>query len=553
MSCPGVFEQVSRESDESPQAAHIDRKPDRSALFLLWVFCFFLTAYFLTTKGYPFFVDEELMLETTASIVEKADFDTPCHPWTTKPGRHHRCYSNFGIGQSLYEIPFYLAAQRLIPERTVNRKQLVQQAVSLSAPVIAALLAVQMILCTTALGFTRKTAFGMALLLGFGTMIWPYSKMLFRDPLQNLLLFSSITTLIMERRSSVNESSRRSFFRRHLLIIAGILLGAGITVKETMVLFAPLAAAYAIIGRSSKVKRSLVFGIPVVAGCLICLIYNFIRFENCLDFGYTGQTMQLGMTTPLPEGLFGLLFSSGRSIFLYNPVLVLAIPAIPAFFRRFPKEGLLLFGVCLVNILFISKYWTWGGSWAWGPRFLLIMVPLMILPIAVIMDQLRKDRLKKYIAILIVIVSIAVQIPGVTMHIAPYLSLIANDVKLFPLTYNEGASIRNDLIHVDFIPQFSPLWGLSWTLKHSLTLPFLDRSTIRENMKNDCPWGTISSHWIPENPDKALGMGPDLLITVWKQTRPGIFPYLVLVYLLDAAICVFCYYRIRKKLVCGQS
>ncbi len=177
--------------------------------------------------------------------------------------------------------------------------------------------------------------------------------------------------------------------------------------------------------------------------------------------------------------------------------------------------------------MFTAKYWTWGGSWAWGPRFLLILVPLAVLPVGVVWNQITNTPWKKRGVFGLIIISVLVQIPGVTMHIAPYLSMVAYDVHLFPITYETGSEIRNDLIHVDFIPQFSPLWGLSWSLKHALTMPFRERSRIRESMKQDCPWGTISAKWIPENPDKALGIGPDLLGFVWKQSRPELFQFLI--------------------------
>ncbi len=158
--------------------------------FLFLVFCFFLSAYLLTLKGYPLFVDEELMMETTVNMIENSDFNTIHHPWTTKAGRNGLHYSNYGIGQSVYEIPFYLAAKIVIPKDIAGRKELLQTVVSTSAPVIASLLAVMMILSASALGCSRKNSWRIALLTGFCTMVWPYSKMLFRDPLQNLLLFS---------------------------------------------------------------------------------------------------------------------------------------------------------------------------------------------------------------------------------------------------------------------------------------------------------------------------------------------------------------------------
>lgn len=320
-------------------------------------------------------------------------------------------------------------------------------------------------------------------------------------------------------------------------------------VKETMILFAPILAIYLLHRKHLKFRRLLAFGFPLLAGVSICLLYNVFRFDNWLDFGYTRQTMQLGFSTPIVEGLFGLLISSGRGFFIYNPVLILSLFALPVFFRRFPAEACLFSGIFLVHLLFISKYWTWDGSWAWGPRFLLILVPITAVPIAVFHEELAKKRWKRLLFVMLVITSVLVQIPGLIMHVAPYFSLIAHDVRLFPSSYDDGVTFRNDMIHVDFIPQFSPIWGLLWTLKHSVSIPFVDVSEINLRMKEDCPWGTLSPSLIPANPEKALGIGPDLLIVLWKHSRPDTFIVVSVFYLINALIAVFCYIRIRKMLV----
>jgi Dolichyl-phosphate-mannose-protein mannosyltransferase len=495
------------------------------------VFILFLTAYLLTMKGYPLFVDEELMYQTAVNLVEEGVPYTTFHPQITKTGRYGLSYSNFGLGQSFYEIPFYIMAKFLVPRSGLSSGFVLSAAVFPSAPVLMALIMTLFFWVSIGLKSRFSTALRNTLILGFCTMCWPYSKMLFRDPLQTLCLLLSAALLLRNTRQPSSV----------VVLGAGGAMGYGLIVKETMIIYVPLLLGYLLwTSRDKRVVNAAIFLAPCIAGGLFCLGYNYYRFNDFFDFCFTADNLAYGMSTPVGEGGFGLLFSSGRGFFVFNPVTVLMFAGIPSFYRRFRAETLLFLSLSIVTFGFYSKFWTWGGSWAWGPRFLLIITPFAVFFTGEGIDVCSRTRVKKTFVIILILLSIAVQIPGVTMHIAPYLSMIAHDLQLLPLTSGKGTEIRNDLIHVDFIPQFSPIWGLSWTMKHSLTLPFRDRLEIREAMRLDCPWRSISADWVPEYPDKALGAGPDLFPVLCKLNMPKAMTVVYTVYIVIACICILC-------------
>ena len=69
---------------------------------------------------------------------------------------------------------------------------------------------------------------------------------------------------------------------------------------------------------ATRVRRGLLSGLPVVAAVLVTLYYNDVRFGNPLDTGYLrDDTLGIGSFW---AGLAGLLFSPGRSVFLYSPI-----------------------------------------------------------------------------------------------------------------------------------------------------------------------------------------------------------------------------------------
>jgi len=507
-------------------------------LLVLWVFCFFLSSYCLTIKGYPLFADEKLMYRTAVNLVEYGTPDTDFHSLITKKGRHGFNYSNFGLGQSLYEIPFYLTSKLFHPKSKTQRQFIETTAVAFSAPVLMSLIALFTLLLSRILNYSWRHSWRNALLLGFCSMCWPYSKMLFRDPLQTLLLLICITCAIKARSSKPGLT----------LFFSGVALGFGFIVKETMVVYFPFLLGYILwTQKENRLKSAVNFSIPCFVGGISCLCYNYYRFSDFWDFCYTSVNYKYGMSTPFIEGIYGLLISTGRGFFIFNPITVLAIGGIVLLLKRHRKESILFISIIIITVLFYAKFWSWGGSWAWGPRFLLVITPYMAVMSGMYIDKAKGK--KRIIITGLIIISIIVQIPGVIMHIAPYLSLVANDVHLFPLTQEKDTRIRSDLIHVDFIPQFSPIWGLSWTLKHALSMPFKDRFQIRKAMQEDCPWSNISPDWVPEFPDKALGAGPDLLLLMWKNSYPASFPFAVGFFLLDALFALFCLVKIRKCII----
>jgi hypothetical protein len=94
--------------------------------------------------------------------------------------------------------------------------------------------------------------------------------------------------------------------------------------------------------------------------------------------------------TPFHAGFFGALFSPEKSVFLFDPLLVLAIVLAVVGWRRFAPEikAYLVMGFALVLIYtsFYARYTVWSGDFAWGDRYVstsvqfaaLLAVPLLL-------------------------------------------------------------------------------------------------------------------------------------------------------------------------------
>jgi hypothetical protein len=134
------------------------------------------------------------------------------------------------------------------------------------------------------------------------------------------------------------------------------------------------------LGRGKAVKSIFPLIVFPAFAILTLLTHNLIRYDDPLMFGYAGQSFD---NFPL-TGAFGLLFSPGRSVFLYAPPLMLSLALFPRFWRANNRmaEAILMAG--LIALLFYGSWWAWDGGTSWGPRFLVPLMPLWMLPLGMI-------------------------------------------------------------------------------------------------------------------------------------------------------------------------
>jgi hypothetical protein len=95
-------------------------------------------------------------------------------------------------------------------------------------------------------------------------------------------------------------------------------------------------------------------------------------------------------STPFHEGFLGALFKPEKSIFLFDPLLVLAILLLVVLWRRLSPEvrayGVTSLLLLLGYISFYARYTYWAGDFAWGDRYVstsvelaaLLAVPLLL-------------------------------------------------------------------------------------------------------------------------------------------------------------------------------
>jgi hypothetical protein len=93
-------------------------------------------------------------------------------------------------------------------------------------------------------------------------------------------------------------------------------------------------------------------------------------------------------STPFHEGVLGALFKPEKSIFLFDPLLVLTLLLLALLWKRLDGEvrAYAVFSLLLLvgYISFYARYTYWAGDFAWGDRYVSTaaqMVALLSLPL----------------------------------------------------------------------------------------------------------------------------------------------------------------------------
>ena len=309
-----------------------------------------------------------------------------------------RFYSPFGIGQSIYNLPFYVAGSLVagaIGERFGAPDMLPKAAVALGSAFAAAACVWVVYLFAWRLSGDSRAAALAALGLAFGSALWPYSKFGFNAPLTALALTTGVYGVWL----AIDRSRLAPF------AWGGAALGFALLTRHEMAVAAVPVIAWAVSNSHRNLRRrafALTAAGPAIAFA-IWLAYNELRFGNPL---YAGHEPGLGFT-----GFTGLLLSPGGSIFLYSPIAVAGVAALIRLRRDDPRTVAILGSVVVVLFVFYASLDDWLGTRSYGPRYLVALLPLLCVPLApALSTNARTWRLTIATAAGI---GVVVQLPGI--------------------------------------------------------------------------------------------------------------------------------------------
>ena len=229
----------------------------------------------------------------------------------------------------------------------------------------------------------QKAALILSLAYAFGTSSLSISSQaLWQHGPSQLLLAASLYCLV------------RGAQQPKWAAFSGLTLGWAVLCRPTDLLIAVPLALYVFHAHRNQAYLFTLFTLPSV---VFMSLYNYRYFGSPTRIGYDqGFFSGATLNTPFFDGLAGILISPSRGLFVYSPVFLFSLVGIYISWRR-PSDLLyryLSLGVAAVIALY-SKWGHWWGGWAFGPRLLADLAPVLTILIVPAFPRLTATPILK--------------------------------------------------------------------------------------------------------------------------------------------------------------
>jgi hypothetical protein len=338
-------------------------------------------------------------------------------------------YTKYGIGQPLLHVPLIVLARLVMRVAGIP----VEGPLNMLLYTFNAALGVTLLyLLLLREGVRWRTAAIGALVIGVSSVWFVYSKVEYGEAI--------VATLVLAMFLIADDHPW----------LAGLLGGYAVAVRVDAIICVGLTG---LIAPSNPKKSWPAIALGTVPGLALVAVSNYARTGSPFSSGY-----EHGFTNSILVGLYGLLFSAGKSLFLFSPAMMLYPAAARKLWHDSARRRFVLWSLALLvaQLLLYAKWWDWSGDDAWGPRF--IVVATMPSLAVVTASEYVNSRWFAVLAML----GVLVELPGVL--IGPHQSLMLVHLR-HPMKTDAATDLRSPITFADmqFDPRYSQI-AASWEL-----------------------------------------------------------------------------------------
>jgi hypothetical protein len=340
-------------------------------------------AYFHHDGGF----NQHVRFDLTRALVERGTIviDAYHHNTLDKAYRDGHYYCDKPPGASFAGAPGYWVARRIAARagRAADDPVALRWGFYLARITAAALPGAALgvvLLCTIWPYVPPVWAALVAVGLGLGTLVFPYSVLFYGHQLAATGLFAAFAVLFVHRR----EGPRRPA----AIFGAGVAAGLAGAADYPAFLVAAALGVYALSG-PSRLSTATWFAAGVGLPALGLAAYHTAAFGAPFSTGFAHEAMPFwrgkygagfyGMGWPRTEAVYQLTIGSRRGLFYNAPWLALALPGLwgLARVRGWRAEAMLVATATAVLLWFNAGLQSWDGGWTLGARYLLPAVPFL--------------------------------------------------------------------------------------------------------------------------------------------------------------------------------
>ena len=490
---------------------------------LVYYFCFCFLFFSLLASGFVDSQDGLQYLTIARRFYYQHTFEMPPEQYpleniymsqTVNPDG--KVYSATGLGYSLALLPavigedifLKLAGLDPISAFPLQNDWPVLLFASLTNAVFGALLTVTIFAYLQELNIKLKNALLLSFVLVVSTNLVIYAKHSFAH-----MMFVSFLTLgfYFLKRFAKTHSLK-------YLVWSGAALGMMvISYNQSYILVMPAFGLYYLFLIKPKLSwqqlnQNLIHTLFGLLGSLPFLVLYYLF--NHLSLADNSSAPIAGLDIPqvspiyvIFEGIWGLLFSPGKSMFLFSPPLLILI----FFWHKLRYKKMLPEIVSFMVLLIVYIYWigsylggsnflVWHGDSSWGPRYLLPTLPFLMILVGLIFTNLSNWE-KRLVFWPLIILGVGIQILGLLF---PYQIRFSG----LPINIFVNETQFNVSEYGNLIPRYSPVLQaakrLNWKFKN-WQLEF-DRSQYQTRLRDGfgLPFAVGNEAWRESLPSSQI-------------------------------------------------
>jgi hypothetical protein len=487
------------------------------------IFLSVLGAYYLTSSREPPWGDARGMWDVADHLVREGRLDIS-FPWPVDipRGRNGLFYGITPVLTALVHLPGVLLARLYVQlNGAVDAAAFIGPLACHLAPALLGALT-----CLFFFGICRRVgarssdaslATGF---LAFASTLFVYA----RYPYSEIVQIAFFTGFVYQVVCVLKEpSARRGLW---LGVWSGLLINAKY-IYALSVLGGVCLLVWTLRHQWTQLLRILAFaalgGAPFV---VLAAAYNYLRWGSVFESGY-GPYVNAFFGGSAFTGMWGMLLSPNKSVFLYTPALVLAAVGMVSAYRLQKSYLAVLAFTALPVVLVCATYRSWSGDYAWGPRLLVFAVPALMVPLVFVFETLRQRRARLRVVLLATFFSagLAIQLLGSSLYWDHFVRIslqartqwLGNPNRSGAHVAERGRghcdSCFEDMYPIQWLPPFQPIRGHWWLIKSlwtkadwkqaEATAPWHEFTTLKLNIADSYArvrfdwWGLL---WLRDFP-----------------------------------------------------
>ena len=281
------------------------------------------------------------------------------YSWHAVQGPDGHFYSTHDIGFPLLVVPFYIIGGAL--------------GVVLFIPLVTSLVNLSQYFACRRITGDDHISFTTTLVMGFATLICPYSNQLYPELLMALLLLVSINLVL------------KYGLTNSVQLTMGLLVGYGFLLKAAYsAIIVGLALVLFIISIRTRRPNFLLFIAGATVWLAIFCYYNTIAFGNAfavpLASGESAYPQILANNAIFAAT--GLIFDRYRGLLPYSPVLLLSVLGLRPLLKERSDVFTLATDAVLAEYVGACLFTHWWAGWSLPARYLVSVLPLFSLPLS---------------------------------------------------------------------------------------------------------------------------------------------------------------------------